>query len=319
MRYLGFLGSIFLVCSAGMSYGVEMSVPVAVRHRSSMAIRDPFIVPWQANKTYYLYASCSYKGEDGKNKRCFGYYKSKDLNMWEGPFPAFVPGKDFWATKDFWAPEVHEYKGKFYLFATMNSETRKRGTQIMRADTPEGPFEPISEFPQTPAEWLCLDGTLWVEEGKPWMVYCHEWLDVQDGTIEAIPLSDDLSKAIGPSTTLFKGSSAPWGNGPGRKTYVTDGPFLFKRDGELLMLWSSFGPSGYTTGLAKSTTGKVLGPWTQLEDPIFCVDGGHSSRFKTFDGRQMTVLHAPNSGATRMVFLEGEDWIYRPVIDGLAK
>ena len=43
-----------------------------------------------------------------------------------------------------------------------------------------------------------LDGTLYVDRsGKPWMVFCHEWLQVGDGQICAIPMSDDLGEAIG--------------------------------------------------------------------------------------------------------------------------
>ena len=56
-----------------------------------------------------------------------------------------------------WAPEVHKYDGKYYLFATINSDIvwkkRKegwadytwRGTQIFHADSPEGPFTPEAE------------------------------------------------------------------------------------------------------------------------------------------------------------------------------
>ena len=38
-----------------------------------------------------------------------------------------------------------------------------------------------------------LDGTLHVDpQGKPWFVYAHEWLQTTDGTIEALPVTDDL-------------------------------------------------------------------------------------------------------------------------------
>ena len=279
--------------------------------RREFLSRDPFILAWEANHTYYLYRSDRYLGEDGKRHLCFAYLKSKDLEHWEGPFPAFIPPKDFWATKDFWAPEVHEYKGKFYMFASMNSETHKRGTQILRADTPEGPFVPISEFPVTPAEWLCLDGTLWVENGKPYIVFCHEWCDFKTGpkavggTIEAMQLSDDLTTAVGKPVTLLRGADAPWIRERTNQHYLTDGPFLFKEDGELRMLWSTSGWAGYTTLCAYSTTGSLLGPWKNYDDIITVNDGGHAMRFKTFDGTMMTAYHAPNSGATRVILIEG--------------
>ena len=287
------------------------NMPSGKLTRRNFLSRDPFILAWEKNQTYYLYKSTSYTDAEGKSHPCFGYLKSKDLEEWEGPFPAFIPPKGFWATKDFWAPEVHEYKGKFYMFCTMNSDTRKRGTQILRADTPEGPFLPISEFPQTPSEWLCLDGTLWVEDGKPYMVFCHEWLDFRTGpkgmggTIDAIPLTDDLSAAAGESFMLFRGSDAPWNRARTNQTYVTDGPFLFKEDGELRMLWTTGGWAGYTTLVAYSESGKLIGPWKQYDEPVYMNDGGHAMRFKMFDGKMMTTMHAPNGGATRVILIEG--------------
>ena len=299
------------VCLVSSLMAQTVNMKAGKLTRRQFLSRDPFIVAWEKNQTYYLYKSDSYTDEEGKRHPCFSYLKSKDLEDWEGPFPAFIPPKGFWATKDFWAPEVHEYKGKYYMFCTMNSDAHKRGTQILRADTPEGPFLPISEFPQTPADWLCLDGTLWVEDGKPYMVFCHEWLDFRTGpkglggTVEAMPLTDDLTAAAGEPVTLFRGSDAPWNRDMKNQTYVTDGPFVFQEDGELRMLWTTGGWAGYTTLVAYSESGKLAGPWKQHDEPVYMNDGGHAMRFKTFDGKMMTIMHAPNSGATRVIMIEG--------------
>ena len=118
------------VCAVAlMAQNQVVDMPAGKLTRRNFLSRDPFILAWEKNQTYYLYKSSSYKDAEGKSHPCFAYLKSKDLEDWEGPFPAFVPPKGFWATKDFWAPEVHEYKGKFYMFCTMNSDTHKRGTQ----------------------------------------------------------------------------------------------------------------------------------------------------------------------------------------------
>jgi hypothetical protein len=70
------------------------------------------------------------------------------------------------------------------------------------ADTPEGPFTAIENKPHTPEEWSSLDGTLWVEDGIPYMVFCHEWTQVVNGTMELVQLEDDLSAPIGHPITL---------------------------------------------------------------------------------------------------------------------
>lgn len=287
-------------------------------------IRDPFILPVEREGVYYMYASSSIE-ENGKEYGGMVAYRSADLKTWEGPVRVFDVPRDNYLTGKVWAPEVHKYKGKYYAFATLNSDIiwRKgekgrppyfhRATQVFRADKPEGPFLPVKEkLPATPLGEMALDGTLWVEDGTPYMIYCHEWVQTEDGEMMLIQLKKDLSGAVGQSMRLFCASAAEWstGSGPeGRKTYVTDGCFLYRtKTGKLLMMWSSFKDGVYAVGIAESATGRVTGPWVQQREPLF-VNGGHSMLFTDFSGRLCLVLHSPNSpsGAERAKILELED------------
>lgn len=86
-------------------------------------------------------------------------------------------------------PERKRYKDKFDMFASFKAKGVCRGTQILIADEPAGPYRFHSDGPVTPREWECLDGTLYFDKkDKPWMVFCHEWLQVGDGEICAMPL-----------------------------------------------------------------------------------------------------------------------------------
>jgi hypothetical protein len=73
------------------------------------------------------------------------------------------------------------------------------------------------------------------------------------------------------------------------------------------MLWSSYGPNKYATGIAVSTTGRVAGPWVQQAEPLWLEDGGHPMLFNTFDGRLVMTLHQPNRRVERARFFEMED------------
>jgi beta-xylosidase len=148
---------------------------------------------------------------------------------------------------------------------------------------------------------MTLDGTLYVDEdNKPWMVYCHEWIQVIDGTFEAIPLTSDLSSAAGEPQHLFKASDAPWINTERKpdvkpSVYVSDGCQLYRtKAGHLVMLWSSYNKEGYVQTMARSRSGKLEGPWEQL-DPLVVGDSGHGMLFKTFEGDWMLILHHPFS------------------------
>ena len=43
-----------------------------------------------------------------------------------------------------------------------------------------------------------LDGTLWVEGGTPYMVFCHEWCQMKDGRMCYAPLSSDFASFTAP-------------------------------------------------------------------------------------------------------------------------
>ena len=258
-------------------------------------IRDPYILV-EGGK-YYLYGS---RGPETWGK-CTGLdvYVSDDLENWSEPVEAFTPPAGFWADRNFWAPEVHAYRGAYYMFVSFKSDTCCRGTQILKAESPMGPFVLHSDGPVTPKEWECLDGTLYVEsDGKPYMVFCHEWVQIQDGEMCAVELTEDLSASVGEPIVLFKASEPVWAtglNGDRKGNYVTDGPFLYRtQDGTLLMIWSSFAQGGYCEGIAYSDKGSITGNWIHDERLLFEADGGHGMIFTTLEGELKFICHQPN-------------------------
>ncbi|GAB2980297.1 glycoside hydrolase family 43 protein [Actinotalea caeni] len=264
-------------------------------------IRDPFLLTVPEEGVHYLFGSTD---ADPWRPPATGFdcYRSADLRVWEGPLPAFRPPVGFWSDRNFWAPEVHRHRDRFYMFASFKADGVPRGTQVLVADRAEGPYQPWSDGPVTPSGWECLDGTLHVDDdGHPWIVYCHEWVQVVDGEVVAQRLADDLREAQGEPVVLFRASEAPWVRPvqhrqlpPGAQGYVTDGPFLHRlATGTLVMLWSSMGESGYAMGLARSDGG-VLGPWEQLPDPVWARDGGHGMIARTLQGDLVITLHQPN-------------------------
>lgn len=287
---------------------VAQSFPISVK---DIRIRDPFLVPVPETKTYYLFGTTDPNPWEGPGEG-FLVYASRDLEMWSEPVCAFSPPADFWATTQFWAPEVHFYRGNWYMLASFKSDTRCRGTQILRAAELTGPYRPISNDPVTPADWECLDGTLFVEQdGTPWLIFSHEWIQIQNGAICAAPLSEDLTHLVADPITLFHAADAPWcvpdtGDVVQKdgKNFVTDGPFLYwTPEGELQMIWSSFSEDGYAIGIADSTSGSVLGPWKQRQTPAVKI-GGHGMVFRDFSGNRCLAIHSPNTnGQERLKIL----------------
>ncbi|MGW0653085.1 glycoside hydrolase family 43 protein [Streptomyces umbrinus] len=302
-----------------------------------MPLHDPFVVADPRTRAYHLYTSNdpSVSGVDGTGTMV---YRSEDLRDWTRPVVVFLAAKqqELWATDGGWAPEVHEWGGRYYLFTTLHNQDRPipvpppnqwgvpfqipaymRGTITAVSDSLLGPFTVVDPARPTPPENLMtLDGTLHVDpSGQPWMVYAHEWLQTIDGTMEAIRLApEDLTRTIGDPVLLFKASDASWiteqipaGLPNQLPPYVTDGPQLHRTpDGSLLMLWSTYEKNvvgrdgsvsgGYVQTYATSRSGGITGPWQQHR-PLVRDDSGHGMLFHTFDGRLMMVLHRPFENA----------------------
>ena len=260
--------------------------------RLDIRIRDPFI--YLEDGTYYMYARCD-------NDMGVKVYKSRDLENFDEPIVCFNAPADFWATRDNWAPEMHKHNGKYYIFISYKSEAACRGTQILMADSPEGPFRIHSDGPVTPRDWECLDGTLYVDKnGTPYMIFCHEWLQVNNGEMCCVELSKDLSKAVSEPHVMFRAGDNPLPReirfSDKHHGMVTDGCFIYKTDSDrLIMIWASVGENdNYLELQAICDDGNILGNWRHDAPAIFQKDGGHGMIFKDVDGKEKLVLHSPN-------------------------
>lgn len=298
--------------------------PISVR---DIHISDPFILADPVSKKYYTYAGFFEEKlfEEGQapERRGGRFYalESPDLVNWSRPQLVFQAEPDFYGQLDYWAPECHLWKGKYYIFSSFRGPKTYRRCQALVSDSPLGPFRPVRNEAATPEGWQCLDATLYVDKNeRPWMIFCHEWTQVQDGQICAMPLSDDLGEAIGPPIILFRASDAPWredrlGYLPQEgmtwiSGYITDGCYAHRMaDGSLIMLWSNYCRHGYAVAYARSKSGEIWGPWEQEPIPLYVMDGGHAMLFNRFDGQLMMAMHAPNHPGEkkRMLLFEMEE------------
>ena len=206
-------------------------------HIKDIQIRDPFVVVEEG--AYYLFGSTDKDIWKGPGTGFDVYRSNGSLTDFAGPFSAFRPPANFWSETNFWAPEVHRCSGSYYMFATFKPKEGSgqycRGTAILKSESGiMGPYQPWSlnaagvSGPVTPPDWECLDGTLYIEESgagspqgegsakkpQPYLVFCHEWQQLGDGQICALPLTGDLRQAAGEPQAapriLFRASEAAW-------------------------------------------------------------------------------------------------------------
>lgn len=294
----------FVVSYSQRKYTVKKDILL-----DSIRLSDPAILADKASQMYYM------TGTGGM------LWKSKDLKFWEGPFHIAKTNPDSWMGQNpmIWAAELHQYQNKYYYFATFTNRNvtidtvagnviERRASHILVSNNAEGPYMPMKDETYLPANKPTLDGTFWVDKDeKPYMVYCYEWLQNGNGTIEKIALKPDLSGSIGSGQLLFKASDSPWSrekdeNGNNKPHKVTDGPYLFKTEtGRLGMIWTSWIHNIYTQGVAYSKSGTLDGPWVQENEPITPPNFGHGMLFKTFDGKLLMALHSHNKVDERTI------------------
>jgi hypothetical protein len=290
--------NITLVSGQGRLPQIKENIPL-----DSIRLSDPFILADRNSATYYM------TGTGGM------LWKSQDLKKWSGPFMVTQTDPQSWMGPRpmIWAAELHPYNGKYYYFATFTNRSvnidtvkgniiNRRASHVLVSEKPDGPYVPMKDPVYLPAEKPTLDGTFWVDRnGKPYMVYCYEWLQNWNGTIEKIELKPDLSGSVGEGKVLFRAFDSPWSREKDEKgniipNKVTDGPFLFRtQTGKLGMIWTSWVFSDYVQGVAYSESGTLNGPLVQQKEPITPPNFGHGMLFRTFEGKLLMSVHSHKS------------------------
>lgn len=255
-------------------------------------IRDPFVV--YEDGIYYLYGT---RAKDfGRYVGGVDVYTSTDLSSWSEPHECFNSVEYGMNREVNWAPEVHRYKGRYYMLATFTRENGRRGTYALVSDSLMGPFVPHGETALTPEEWECLDGSLYIaKDGKPYLVFCHEHTQIIDGTMCYAELKEDLTGLAGEPVTLFTASSPYYvDKKPEGEHYITDGPFMYRtKTDELFMLWSTHLGGKYAECLVKFGGGEIGMDFEHVE-PLITNDGGHGMIFRGGDELFLTY-HTPNT------------------------
>ncbi len=296
--------SVKIPCDLDITETFDLSSSGMILETGVFDGRDPYVL--YDNGMYYMYTT---------GWKC---YTSKTLyGVWQGPKKVVNLPAGHEASNDYWAPEVHKYNGEYYMFTTYySSKTENRGCTILKASTPLGPFEEITNGHITPNDWYAIDGTLYIDEtGQPWMVFVHEWTSMEDniGSFAAAKLSEDFTHFISEPVELFKANDASWCT-----SGVTDGCFMYTcADGSLLMLWSSYNYGNYVLAVARSESGNIEGPWVQENDFLYGsstlrkYDGGHGMIFTTSKGEMYLSLHSPNEETkgqkTEAIFIRIEE------------
>ncbi|MEO3796821.1 family 43 glycosylhydrolase [Nonomuraea sp. B10E15] len=220
-----------------------------------------------------------------------------------------APWQEYWNDEQFgkraaaWAPEVHHFRGTWYIVACMGDHSRKVGSFMLVSEGGvEGPYRLVEgnhdkPFGDSfiggpgfiePGAYHHIDGSLYTEGGDAWLVL-HNHLYAK--------FRDDMEDIV-PVTGLPAFRQTPYAPEP-----YLEGAYVFKHHGRYYLLhaaWnrSSANPDGSTRyaydppgeGRAQYHYDAVVAVSDRFEGPYserwtMGVGAGHNNIFKDHEGR----------------------------------
>ncbi|MBN7814534.1 glycoside hydrolase family 43 protein [Algoriphagus pacificus] len=252
----------------------------------SIYLADPSIFYYDG--TYYLYGTSGKDSNQG-----FEVYISNDLESWKrsqiNDGFALKKGESF-GDKGFWAPQVFEYKGEFFMAYTANEQIA-----IAKSRSPLGPFkQEVLKSIEAPVKQI--DPYVFIDEdGKKYLYHVR----LSEGNrLFVAELNDDFSGIKEETLKYCFHAEEPWENTQNVEWTVSEGPAILKHEGLYYFIYSAndFRNPDYALGYAVSSS--PLGPWQKSPDnPIFNkadagLNGpGHGDYFTDSNGKLHYVLH----------------------------
>ncbi|WP_276485666.1 glycoside hydrolase family 43 protein [Paraflavitalea pollutisoli] len=297
-------GGLLAVCLAAASS--------AAAQQPTIFLADPTIF---ADKgTYYLYGTGHNHG--------FPVYVSTNGKSWRQPADtaqrlALKQGESY-GTTGFWAPQIVQYKGSYYMAYTANEQIA-----IAKAASPAGPFQQTT-LTALSGSGRQIDPFLYFDEsGK---VYLYH-VKLQNGNrIFVTEMKPDLSDVIPGTEKECIASTEGWENTAKAEWPVAEGPTVLKREGVYYLIYSAndFRNKDYAVGYATSKS--PAGPWTKyVGNPIISRNNfgypgtGHGDVYFDAKGGMHYVLHTHRSEARVSPRATGVvDLQFKPVKDAPA-
>ncbi len=246
---------------------------------------DPSVI--RVGKDYYATATSSEWGPE------FPILHSRDLVNWNIVGVVF-PKRPEWSVGNYWAPEIWQENGKFYIFYVAR---RKDGPLCIAAATAAKPTGPYTDHGALECQEVgSIDAfPIRDENGKLFIVWKEDGNSVNKPTpLWAQELDEKNWKLVGKRQEILRNDPETWeGN-------LVEGPYIMRKDNYFYMFYSGNACCGrgcnYAMGVARSKT--LLGTWEKdPANPILKGNEtancpGHGTIVTLENGRAFMMYHA---------------------------
>jgi beta-xylosidase len=204
-----------------------------------------------------------------------------------------VSNEDSWGDRGFWAPDIVEKDGTFYLYYAVEERMC-----VATADSPAGPFRQQKQAPMEP-ESIRIDGHIFEDDdGERYFYY----VTFGDGNeIWGGRLNDDMISVEPSSLRLMVKPDEPWEQ---HMAKVTEGAEVLKHKGTYYLTYSGshFKSPEYAVGYA--TSDSPLGPWKKysfnpvMKSTAYAHGTAHHCFTTSPDGKEIFIVYHRHYSAT---------------------
>jgi len=227
------------------------------------SIGDPAMI--YADGAYWMFSTSAPNG--------YVAWKSYDLVEWLHKGMAFRPDmRNGWCNGSFWAPEVHEVNGAYYLFYSAtwrDHDTMRIG--VARAEEPGGPYVDLKNEPLFDLGYAAIDASLFIDhDGTPYLYFSRDCSEnVVDGIhtsqIYVVELTADFMEIVGEPQLLLTPDQA-WEYAPGDTYRWNEGPFVVENEGKYWLFYSANYFQSREYGVGAAVSDSPMGPFVKLEN-----------------------------------------------------
>jgi GH43 family beta-xylosidase len=213
------------------------------------------------------------------------------------------------ASGNLWAPELHYFDGKWYIYYTAGPNGTDLGQQRTwvlenaAADPTTGTWTDKGRLYNPGADFWAIDGTVLEQNGNRYFIWSgHDGIDA----VQRLYISRMSNPwTLTGSRVELSHPEYAWENvGP---PYVNEGPEIIKHGTKTCLIYSaSFcGTDQYALGMLTATTTAdpmLATSWIKAAQPVFSQNPanrayatGHNSFFKSRDGQEDWIIYHANA------------------------
>jgi beta-xylosidase len=274
---------------------------------------DPFV--WKSGDTYYAIGTGELEAKGQTLGKIFPIIQSADFVQWQFASNAMIRPDPALGTH-FWAPEVAEAGGKFYLYYSVGQDDKNHQLRVAIGDSPQGPYTDSGKTLIDPKECpFAIDPHPFRDDDGQWyLFYARDFLDTTAGNRAGTALAVRRMKSM---TELDRGeivvlrARSDWQRFQENRSlygrvwdwHTLEGPFIRKHDGRYYCFYSGGRWETENYGVDYGVADRVLGPYSDAGNengprvlrtiPNQLIGPGHNSIALGPDGEnEFIVYHA---------------------------